>query len=470
MRQALHIFKKDVRYLRWEIAIFVTLSAFFAWVQLSASVRMPYPEILLFGSAYLVARSVHAEAIPGDTQFWITRPYRWTSLLLAKLLFIVVAVNVPVFLLRLALLVGAGFPLGANLPGLLFSQALIVMLNIVPFTALAAVTSSLAGMVLAVLVVYLAPLVMTKASEPDLLAVWQMQWIRNSAGVVIFLAIVSWSLVKQYRDRATLYSRIAGTLAVVVGFAAYLYLPLPFERDLQTVFSSQPSESAAVQIRIDPDRKSAGTPSGLVPPNVGADYFRLSLPIEVSGVAEGREVRIDSFDISFEGASERRAFHPWVLNESTTPDNYFNGNIYVDASFFHSQRAQPVTIKGTVFGTLFGNPEEHRVRIQVLEAPTNVIPGLQVYARGSLVRLRSAFRWPRKLIYVRNGNRTDASRKVISYSPFPGEIRFNPIEEEAIGGPLVSSEVTVITKEPLAHFRRDMEFRARLEDLVVSAN
>src|SRR5256885_7885270 len=36
----------------------------------------------------LIARVIHDEVLPGDNQFWITRPYSWKSLLGAKALFI----------------------------------------------------------------------------------------------------------------------------------------------------------------------------------------------------------------------------------------------------------------------------------------------------------------------------------------------------------------------------------------------
>ena len=44
---------------------------------------------------YLIARLIHAETLPGDRQFWITRPYRWQSLLGAKVLFVLVFLNLP---------------------------------------------------------------------------------------------------------------------------------------------------------------------------------------------------------------------------------------------------------------------------------------------------------------------------------------------------------------------------------------
>src|ERR1700733_7233624 len=130
MHQALHIFKKDARYLRYEI----TLVCLFAGAFSAMHLRAPHglfneawlPEIFWFiGVATIVSRLVLAEAIPGDRQFWITRPYRWQSLLGAKLLFIIVFVNVPLFLAQLFILIIDGFPLFSSIPGLLWSQVLL---------------------------------------------------------------------------------------------------------------------------------------------------------------------------------------------------------------------------------------------------------------------------------------------------------------------------------------------------------
>src|ERR1700690_3970750 len=113
MQQALHIFKKDLRYLRYEVTLVVLFAAVFAAMHVRAShsafTDPVVPEIFWFvGVASLVGRLVLAEAIPGDRQFWITRPYRWRSLLAAKVLFLIAFVNLPVFLAQLFIVVIAG--------------------------------------------------------------------------------------------------------------------------------------------------------------------------------------------------------------------------------------------------------------------------------------------------------------------------------------------------------------------------
>src|SRR5277367_5946438 len=143
MHQALHIFKKDLRYLRYEVTLVVLFAALFAAMHVRASHSVftdpVVPEIFWFvGVASLVGRLVLAEAIPGDRQFWITRPYRWRSLLGAKVLFLITFVNVPILAAQFCIILIDGFPLAARIPGLLWSQLLLFafLLPVVAFATL----------------------------------------------------------------------------------------------------------------------------------------------------------------------------------------------------------------------------------------------------------------------------------------------------------------------------------------------
>src|ERR1035438_216868 len=123
MQQTWHIFKKDVRYLRLEIAFLLALAFLFGWMDsrgsLVRAVADDVEPLFALAAAYTIARLIHAESIPGENQFWITRPYRWQSLLAAKLLFVVAFVNLPVFLVQANILIVSGFPIAAIVPGLL---------------------------------------------------------------------------------------------------------------------------------------------------------------------------------------------------------------------------------------------------------------------------------------------------------------------------------------------------------------
>src|SRR5258708_33452435 len=121
MAQVLHIFRKDVRHL-WPLTLVVLLlmaaHAFFDVRSLPYSpdtyLDVPVFYILTLplplGIAFLIARLIFQEALPGDRQFWLTRPYHWPQLLAAKVLFVVLFLNVGLFLSDCYILAAQGFP------------------------------------------------------------------------------------------------------------------------------------------------------------------------------------------------------------------------------------------------------------------------------------------------------------------------------------------------------------------------
>src|SRR5689334_12368053 len=138
MRQALHIFLKDTHHLRLEILLVAASAALLAWA------NPAWIEFLLLPAAgYLIARVVHAEAIPGNRQFWITRPYHRQSLLAAKMLFVLAFVNLPILLAQWCIVIRGGFPFHSYWPGLLWSQVLLTAVITLPVSALAALTSGI---------------------------------------------------------------------------------------------------------------------------------------------------------------------------------------------------------------------------------------------------------------------------------------------------------------------------------------
>src|SRR5713226_5447611 len=107
MRQALHIFRKDIRLLWPEIEVSLLVVAASIWlanrqlplwpgIAVSQTEALETARFLLpLAGLILIARVIHAEALPGDRQFWRTRPYAWKSLLGAKALFVLAFVNIP---------------------------------------------------------------------------------------------------------------------------------------------------------------------------------------------------------------------------------------------------------------------------------------------------------------------------------------------------------------------------------------
>src|SRR5229473_2455346 len=130
MKQILNIFKKDVRHYWRESVVSIALMAAFAWYDvrswanegltgyayeagsfffdsrfLSGLVNVLLP----ISWAFVIVRVIQGESLVGDRQFWVTRPYEWKKLLAAKILFILVLINLPMLPAGMFLLFKAGF-------------------------------------------------------------------------------------------------------------------------------------------------------------------------------------------------------------------------------------------------------------------------------------------------------------------------------------------------------------------------
>jgi hypothetical protein len=152
VRQALHIFRKDIRYLRREIYLVLFLVAVFVWTETHSSDPWWVEMLLPVTVGCLIACLIHAEALPGNHQFWITRPYGWKSLVGAKLLFMLVFVNLPISMAQMLILFADGFPLGRSLPGLLWEQVLMILILSLPIAALAAMTAGMVSFIFSTLI------------------------------------------------------------------------------------------------------------------------------------------------------------------------------------------------------------------------------------------------------------------------------------------------------------------------------
>src|SRR5712675_870928 len=167
MDQILRIFKKDIRRHWPEILLSLALLALYTnralhpWNLLDSYsfsrsfyffvVTGEYiaPVLVIFW-LFLVIRVVQGESLVGDRQWWTTKPYVWWQLLLAKLLFVLVFICVPLFHVQLFLLNYFKFPVLRNLLPL-FSMQLSLLLILICFCVLlASLTKNLVQILLVV--------------------------------------------------------------------------------------------------------------------------------------------------------------------------------------------------------------------------------------------------------------------------------------------------------------------------------
>src|SRR5678815_4188197 len=107
------IFRKDARRLWPQIAIFWAMLALGVLFDPGRTERALSPYrmfLMLLALAQPVAcwtlliAAIHEECLPGDRQYWLTRPFTWKSLLLEKMMFTAVFVNLAVFAMQAVIL------------------------------------------------------------------------------------------------------------------------------------------------------------------------------------------------------------------------------------------------------------------------------------------------------------------------------------------------------------------------------
>ena len=114
-----HIFKKDLK-IMWPFALLVAavhwivpLLATIGFTGGRGKVQNILGVLVLAGplaSGLLVAAAVQLDAVPGVRQDWLVRPIRRRDLMLAKILFAALAVQLPILAANLtALLISAHF-------------------------------------------------------------------------------------------------------------------------------------------------------------------------------------------------------------------------------------------------------------------------------------------------------------------------------------------------------------------------
>jgi hypothetical protein len=233
MMQALHIFRKDVRHLWPEVGVYVLLLLAYAFaapqVRPGAGSSDPLVQMCVRLLTYLIpiaffvliVRLVHEERLVGLEQFWITRPYRRASLLIAKAVFIFVCVALPFIAMQWWLLSQAGLGVLASPAGMTRSLLKICLIVWLPFTLIAAITSTLseAFMVLiGILVVWVSLLLSLFRGEGKTMS----PPFSFEVLAVLFAMMLGGVLIYQYAKRRTSRSRIA--LAVIMAlFVLLLY-------------------------------------------------------------------------------------------------------------------------------------------------------------------------------------------------------------------------------------------------------
>jgi hypothetical protein len=481
MQQALHIFKKDALHLWFEIAVVMIAVAGFAFTGARRARWLVDPGanrtaawtlvLILLPLAWwtLIARVIHAEALPGDRQFWISRPYSWKSLLLAKALFIVVFINFPMLLADAVIVRAYGLhPLTAQLSGLLWSQVLLTIVFLLPIAALSAVTAGFVQLIFAVLAPCVAAFLFAIVAPETVLggSLGPFEWVQV---YYVFLVIAVGGLavlVWQYSRRRTAAARAFTVGMVVLGVVGMLSIPWPAAFAIQSLVSRQQVDSSSVSVVFD----SGDSARAMVQRD---DRVRIILPLDITGLPNGTAAKVEGFFVAMNAPDGTVWKSKQILPTSTIlAGQEFALEATVSRAFYLKVKARPLRTHGSLYLTLFGDQQTSNIPFG--DRPVTVPRvGACSASQGPngppyFLVCSSGFRFPRAQVAyhflqaTQGGFRTvwsSTQPRLISYAPFPAGLGIDPISQDLafsiVDAPV--SEASVNTVEPVAYLRRSFD-------------
>jgi len=375
MRQALWILRKDIHRMRPRIAVVWLLMAAGAVVD-SAAGR--HPELanmrtllvpIALAQWFLVIPVVQEDRLVGDRQFWITRPYAWKSLLLAKLLFVLLFVSLPTMLDHVVALAVNGYsPLRYLFP-LLWEEAGLAVGMLFVLT-LASLTANIVQVVLLVLggflVLTLGSMFAARAGGPGVLALGSAQPVETVfQGLIatLFAGLACW---RQFSKRDTWRASVLFLCGLLLLLPFYAIIPWDTAFHLMAM-RLPPVDSTAVRLEGDPGRKV-----GVWSSHPQEARIAIALPIRVTGIPDGMEVYSERVNISMHAAdgtvwsSGLDAYN--VIHDRALGTDAINqrlpgeGEPYwlaatIDTSFYRAHGDEPVHVHAAVAFTMLGRAQ-----------------------------------------------------------------------------------------------------------------
>lgn len=473
MRQAMHIFRKDVRHLWIEIAVALAATGLFLFTHTHQGfwqygTQMPQTVAAFLVSFLLpvawwvlIVRAVHGETLTGDSEFWTTRPYSWKSLLAAKALVLALFVNAPIFAAQAVILETHGFSLWTELPGLLWNQALLTVAFFLPVAAIGAVTSGMVQFLVMGLAAFAVALLLSLRFAPLAAyfagGVWMgLEWIRTYYSLLVLALAAPAILIWQYARRRTLAARLAAAaVAIVLALGAPLSWNSAFA--IQSRLSRRPL--AASSIRAGLNTGFQWMTRALVERDRGVT---LSVPLQLAGLPDDEVAKPVGLTFTLSapgGAVWRDVDNP--LGNVSAEGQLITLRAKVEEPFYQRVKDQPVTLRGDLYLVLYGRPVETRVPFT---GRVQSVPGLGMCAATGgagapyFLNCDWALRPRADLVAVQFEPKPRLDHtppRERSYSPFPAELSIDPLTPSVaysiFKGPL--DAVTVSSEGPIAFAR-----------------
>jgi hypothetical protein len=490
MKRILAIFRKDVRHLWPRIAIVLAVELLLGWVSSSLSPGLHgarnvvgLPVILALW--YLIAAVVHEEAVPGNRQYWLTRPFSWRDLLAAKMIFILVFLCLPVFAGEVTTLVLRGKSPLAYLPELLVSQLFFLAKVVLPAVALASITAGLVEFVWIPLAAYVAfaVIVFQLSSRVQTGFDWGgLDWFRTTVMAALLSAAFVAILLVQYALRRTWLSRgiLAATL-LSIGFL--IWMPgwhTAFA--LQARLSGQHVADTVARIAIGTGRNPQTQQQSSWG---GQDVEGISIPVRVTGIPDGMALLSDRATVSVDTLQGERWSSGWdslnrlfrvigtpgarTEDEQLLPgDGEYGLYLNIDRSFLRRASSVPVHLHARMALTLL-SPEQ-TTPLALREGAQAVSNDGFCWVTSRKRQFETACSWvvrtPARLGFRLRPDGTNLppasswGDKVGSYGPYPTSGGLWQDADQSVTTDSRPLGIDLVTRTAVAHFERDLDIPA----------
>jgi hypothetical protein len=375
-----HILKKDVRLL-WLAAAALAITEIAIAILRSWLGLFPHtPQlgvladvlsiIAVIGVAILTLAAMHQDAVPDPRQDWLIRPIKPLDMILAKLCFVLLLVQAPLFIADLmeGLLQGFSFPAAAV--GAAERNLTVLCLLTLPALLFGVVTRSLAqafAVAAAALVLYLAVFLVGTVmlfGVRTSVGGTGLAWLVEAFWAVV--AIIGTAIVMglQLFRRATTFSRaliFAGGGAVILS----AFLPWHLAFALQETLAKEPGAARPVDLSFYPQLGPVRLPTGAAAPRGTVIY----LPLRVGGLPRAGLLLLDRANVRITDRSGRTLYEGRsnlsvdgvgsildarleVRQQGDAPVDVHQ-RIFLPADVYAQLRDQPITLEVDESLTLF---------------------------------------------------------------------------------------------------------------------
>jgi len=516
-----HILKKDWMLLWPLVAALAALQGLLAFTRFTAGhflnglPTVPGSLLELLAAAIIITLVVHQDPIPGVRQDWLVRPIPRRDLFLAKLLFVVVLVQGPMFVTDLLQGLANGFSFGQSAAAAIACAVSILLTLTLPVLAFAALTATMTETFVAAVGVFAVVIVcsigggLVGATAPTTLT--GFAWVPVLMREALLLVAAGGVLVLQYRWRRTWAARALFAAALLIGqFASFLPWRTAFRLEQLLTASSGNDHGIAVAFTPGAGRFRPAPGQGLDdveekpgmgPVDVAEENRRrraegaltVFLPLRVSGLIPESRLLADRSQVTVIGRDGRPVYQGTgngLELRATTADATIHQGIRVPGALYSRVKGELVDVHLDYSFTLFRTNAAYALAARDGDQR---MPGIgwcatKVNDAGNRVLFRclQPGERPSCLAVVLEHTPTrqrnpEVSLCVPDYTPYPGHTfpdalsRFGgtlPFYDSSglvrypVGGPQLSEARVVVTAfQPMAHFVRRVVIPAvRLQD------